>query len=250
MGIKYPRCIIYKHLLCQIYHPEGAKLFIYSKDRSYLLGAFTSANMQDDGQFGVDIIPGEEIVVEYNEPADAEFKGQLNIFRITHAYRDLFKVAEDISRGSATATTMLICPVGDPWRNEYSALSFLIVLNGNGSCTGALINNTMRCLTPYFLTARHCGGGIYFGCSGLIAGAPVLPDDVGAPTNQSISGATLRASFLTDSDFSLLQLNSTPPSSYNVCYAGWSRSNVPPTSGACVCTTRAAMFGYHSAPKF
>ena len=35
----------------------------------------------------------------------------------------------------------------------------MIVVNGNGICTGALINNTCSDGTPYFLTADHCLGG-------------------------------------------------------------------------------------------
>ncbi|HKK39464.1 MAG TPA: T9SS type A sorting domain-containing protein, partial [Cryomorphaceae bacterium] len=40
------------------------------------------------------------------------------------------------------------------------------------------------------------------------------------PTNQSISGGTLLSSN-DESDFALLELNNTPPTSYNVCYSGW-----------------------------
>ncbi len=232
MGIKCPDALSINITFAKFIIPQGAKLFIYSKDRGYILGAFTSKNMQPDGQFGVDIVPGEEIVIEYNEPAKAAFKGQLNIFRITHAYRDLFKVAKDVGRGSGNCHNNVICPVGDPWRDEISSVA-LIVVNGNGACTGALINNANQDATPYFLSAYHCGTNVSTWVFRFNYQSTSCPNDVGAPTNQTISGATLRAG-ASGSDFTLLQLNSTPPSSYNVCYAGWSRSNVPPTSGACV----------------
>ena len=35
----------------------------------------------------------------------------------------------------------------------------MIVIGGNGICSGALVNNTCNDGTPYFLTANHCLGG-------------------------------------------------------------------------------------------
>lgn len=231
MGIKCPDALSVNIAFAKFIIPEGAKLFVYSKDRGYVLGAFTSKNMQPDGQFGVDIVPGEEIVVEYNEPAKAAFKGQLNIFRITHAYRDLVKIAKAFG-SSGNCHNNVVCPVGNPWTNEIKSVA-MITVNGNGICSGALINNANQDGTPYFLTAHHCtsGGGTSTWVFRFNYQSPTCTPNANGPTGQTISGSTIKGD-ASGSDFTLLQLNSTPPSSYDVCYAGWSRSNVPPTSGA------------------
>lgn len=232
LGIKCPEALSINIAFAQFVIPEGAKLFLYNKTRDYVLGSFTSKNMQPDGQFGVDLVPGDEIVVEYNEPAKAEFKGQLNIFRITHGYRDLFKIAKAFG-DAGNCHNNVICPEGNPWRNEISSVA-LIVVNGSGACTGALINNANQDARPFFLTANHClGGSVTNWVFRFNYQSATCTPSANGPTNQTVSGATLRAS-ASGSDFALLELNSAVPQSYNVCYSGWSRSNVPPTSGACI----------------
>ncbi len=49
------------------------------------------------------------------------------------------------------------------------------------------------------------------------------------PTDQSVTGCSLKANLLT-SDFALLELNQLPPPTYNVYYAGWSNSPTAATS--------------------
>ena len=117
------------------------------------------------------------------------------------------------------------CPEGADWQNEKKAVA-LIVEGGSAVCSGALVNNTAQDGTPYFLTANHCLSGgnptanwvYYFNhesatCTGNTG-----------PTNQSISGSTLKAN-RAGSDFCLVHLNDTPPQSWDVWYAGWDNSD-------------------------
>lgn len=229
LGIVCPDAITINIALSKFNIPEGAKLFLYNKDRSYVLGSFTSANMQADGQLGIDVLPGSEIIVEYSEPANAAFKGEIAIFRVTHGYRDIFKIAKDIA-GSGNCHNNVICPIGDPWDDQIRSVAIIIV-NGSASCTGALVNNTQNDGTPYFLTANHCGtNGVGTWVFRFNFNSTQCNTDVNPSGNQSVSGSVLRATYA-PSDMTLLQLNSTPPASYNVYYSGWSNSNVPPTSG-------------------
>src|SRR5690606_24677498 len=52
-----------------------------------------------------------------------------------------------------------------------------------------------------------------------------------APMNQTVTGAQTIAHDY-NGDFHLLELNQTPPLSYNAYYAGWDNSNSTPTSGS------------------
>jgi len=64
--------------------PDGAKLFIYTPDKSQVIGAFTSYNNQDDGYFATTLIQGESVIIEYYEPREVEFPGELNLWRVVH----------------------------------------------------------------------------------------------------------------------------------------------------------------------
>ncbi len=109
-------------------------------------------------------------------------------------------------------------------------------------CSGALINNTSNDRTPYLLTAEHCGEGanagdmnqwiFYFNyqsatCTGNYG-----------PSSNTVTGCSLKSkdplTGFDGSDCELIKLNSTPPSTYNVYYSGWNRTNIPADSGVCI----------------
>src|SRR5439155_17440587 len=48
------------------------------------------------------------------------------------------------------------------------------------------------------------------------------------PSTQTVSGATVLGNYAS-SDFTLLQMSSAPPQSFNVYYSGWSHSASPAT---------------------
>jgi PKD repeat protein len=132
------------------------------------------------------------------------------------------------------------CPEGDNWQVEKKGVvrQYMILPEGwVGWCSGSMINNTTWDLTPYVLTAHHCGEGctpsmfnqwvFYFryeasSCSGN-----------SGPTNYSMTGCSVKAQGdrYTGSDFALLLLNQTPPSSVQAYWNGWNRTNTPSTSG-------------------
>ncbi|HRD51510.1 MAG TPA: trypsin-like peptidase domain-containing protein, partial [Flavobacteriales bacterium] len=96
-----------------------------------------------------------------------------------------------------------------------------------------LINNCQNNGTPYFLTANHCLGGNNSWVFRFNWNSPVCTPTTNAPTNQTVSGSQLRANNAA-SDVALLQLNSTPPASYNVFYTGWDKSGTAPTASTCI----------------
>ncbi|QNL22420.1 T9SS type A sorting domain-containing protein [Hyphobacterium sp. CCMP332] len=200
--------------------PKGGKLFLYNKDRSYLLGAFTSSNNTDENpEFATGLIPGEKLVLEYNSPISSP-DPKIEISSVIHGYKNFFLFGD-----SGPCNNNVNCPEGLDWVDQTNSVAMIVLAGGTRWCSGAMINNTCEDGTPYFLTANHCltGAGVsnwmfYFNYQ-----SPSCAN-IDGPTNQIVSGASLVATSAT-SDFALLELDSRPPLAYNVFYSGWSNIN-------------------------
>ena len=218
------------NLLFDEYHlPEGATLFIYNKDRSDIIGAFTHENNQDDGFFATTLVAGDEIVVEYYEPADAAFEGSLNIGRVTHGYRAYGASSTKDLGASGSCNLNVACEEADGWENEISSAARMVV-GGNSWCSGQMINNTSNDGTPYFLSANHCYTNpgqvvLWFNYESDTCDDPSTP-----PEHDAISGATDVARNAA-SDFWLMELNQAPPADYGVYLSGWNRTTEPEVEG-------------------
>lgn len=212
------------------YHlPPGATLFVYNADKSQVIGAFTDFNNQTDRVFATTLVRGEEITIEYYEPSNPAFPGELNLYRVTHGYRDAYKYAKDFG-GSGSCENNVNCPEAAGWENQIKSVCML-VSGGSGFCTGAIVNNTSQDGIPYILTANHCYSDPSSWVFWFNWQSPTCANPSTSPPYNSISGATLKAKN-TSSDFCLVQMNTTPPATYVVYYAGWNRQNVAATSGA------------------
>lgn len=232
--------------------PPGATLFIYRSDRKRVLGAFTEYNHPaDESQpipFGVEYIPGNDIIMEYYEPYDVTFPGELSIAKVVHGFRDGF--LESGPHGTSLPCNInVVCPEGVGWQNEINSVALILGLNSENGlsswCSGALINNTSRDGKPYFLTANHCiddyrhpGHPIYNQSTWtfLFHHQSMYCESNGSDVlhleGKSIYGATLLSADLFKSpfsDYALLELgtNSYTLANYGVSYAGWSRTENP-----------------------
>jgi len=234
------------------YLPEGAKLFIYSADKEYKIGAFTAFNNKESGYLGTSPVPGDEIVIEYYEPYDAEFEAELMIETVAHAYRDIFKMAQNIKGGdkdfgdSGDCNNNVVCPEAEEWEQQIKSVAMITLSNGTRICTGALLNNVNEDETPYFLTANHCLGSSSDTWVFIFNYFSDICDPGGSGNNgstlESVSGSSLLAqtnsgggSGSTDADqtdMALLLLDENVPESYDVFYSGWDWSG--DTSSACV----------------
>ncbi|MBL7951050.1 MAG: trypsin-like peptidase domain-containing protein [Flavobacteriales bacterium] len=215
------------------YRPApGGRIFVLDQWGGHI-GAFTAANDDGGHVLGVQAVKGARIIVEYHVPA-AGPRGDLRIGQVTHGYRDVFHYARGLG-DSGTCNNNVICPEGDPWRDQIRSVA-MITVSGSGICTGTLINNCAQNGTPYFLTANHCLPGNLNVSTWVFRfnwQSGSCASDLNGPTNQTVSGATLLANSA-GTDVALLQLNSTPPSTYNVYYSGWDRSGTTPTAQTCI----------------
>ncbi|MFT7612325.1 MAG: hypothetical protein ACI9J3_001280 [Parvicellaceae bacterium] len=226
--------------------PDGGFVYLYDKDRTNRVGAYTSRNNNPEQKLGTELVHGDHIVLEYYEPQAVQGQGQLKIGAVTHGYRELGTYANSLGNNlmkalnsSGDCNIDVNCPLGTGWEDQIRSVA-MIVVGGNGICTGALINNVSCDFTPYFLTANHCYSGSIATWSfrfnwesppGTESCATTAGStDPGGPYDQTSNGGTVRAND-SGSDFLLLEMNMllAEAQSWNVFFAGWDNSETAPT---------------------
>ncbi len=215
--------------------PAGASVYLYNDDHSDLLGAYTSVQNQESKTLATWLVQGDTLWIEYYEPAGVKGQGKLHIGSVTHGYRNAQTYYDTKGFGdSGDCNHDVNCPIGDDFtaqRDHVKKSVGIIMVSGQGFCSGALINNTANDGTPYFLTANHCVEGttpanwVYrFGWISPINICGEVGNSAYGPTNMTLSGSVLRAKNAT-SDFCLVELNNDVPAEWDRVFAGWDRSD-------------------------
>ncbi|TVR38861.1 MAG: T9SS C-terminal target domain-containing protein [Cryomorphaceae bacterium] len=236
LGISSPGATSINMVLGQFQVPERAALFVYDEEMTHFIGSFDHRSHQPHGGLALSLIQSDRVILEYIESPKVAGQGRISIEQVTHGYRGILHKFEENARGpfgnSGSCNINVVCPPGQGWEDQIRSVA-LIVSNGNAVCTGSLVNNTANDGTPYFLTANHCLGGnvnnwvFYFNHQ-----SPTCQGNNG-PTNQSVSGAQLRANSA-GSDMALLELNQAPPESFDVYFNGWDRTGTIPNGQTCI----------------
>ncbi len=221
--------------------PPGGRLTIYSADGSQALQPFTAADNRPHGELWTPVLLATDAVVEVTVP-EAE-RGQLDLVlgAINQGYRGFRSGGPD---KSGSCNVDVICPEGDAYRDIIRSVA-RITISGAFLCSGSLINNTAQNLRPLFLTADHCGVSTgndqtvvtYWLFENTTCRPPGSAESGGngdGSLSRSVSGSTLIANY-PPSDFSLLELSSTPPSStHRPFWAGWDRGGAAPGSAIAI----------------
>jgi len=227
--------------------PAGGRLFLYTPDGGSLRGAFTERNNANGGAFATALTPGDAIVLEYEHPGG--LLPDLHINEIGLAWRDrLFPWQGPEGFGSSQWCEVNVnCPEGANWQDEKRGIAHIQVKSGGGSylCSGSLVNNTAYDLTPYFLTADHCGQDaspteleqwVFFfnweatGCNDPAQDPP--HDEMVGCTRVASSGGS--GGSISGSDFFLVLLDESVPPQYNPYFNGWTRENLSSSAGVCI----------------
>lgn len=214
------------NLIYDIYNiPPGAELYLFDENRSTILGAFTDFNHKPHGGFSTAPTAGDVVTLEYFQPHNAIFDGEISISNVIHAYRDVF-FNERGYGDSGSCNNNVSCSEFSDWEAESRSVAMILSSGGSRLCTGSLVNNIRQDLTPYFLTANHCLGGESNWIFMFNYESPVCNNQNG-PTNMTLSGATLLDNS-SSSDFAILLISEEPPLDYNVHYAGWDANGSTP----------------------
>jgi hypothetical protein len=249
LEIEVPEAMATSLFFDGFYLPQGAKLFVYNKNKTHSIGAFTSRNNQPHKLFATEMVYTSTCIVEYFEPALVKDKGQFRITDVNHVFLVPEFVKNHVNNvdtkgfgGSGSCNVNVNCPEGANWQDQKRAVAKMMFRVGSATnyCSGTLINNTGQNDKPYFLSADHCGGSasasdfsqwvFYFNYE-----APTCSNPSAEPQAKTVSGCVQRARSGSggdgDSDFQLLEFTSPIPASYNVFFAGWDARNTPSPSG-------------------
>ena len=234
--------------------PKGGKFFIFNPFTKETIGAITSQYLAGDKQnphrFSTSIVKGDNVILEYYQPAGEREKP---IVIIEKAYYSYYKPHINTS---SDCEVNVNCNDGTNWQFEKDAVALVYRKFGNwgGWCSGSLVNNTQNDFTPYFLTANHCLKGDFTFYGGPIVIKDAISDndlsdwvfiwgyeqancyDSTQPDyTKTTTGAIIKANS-PYTDFALLQLQQDPRnlSNYVPYYLGWDASGNTGTGGVCI----------------
>ncbi len=221
--------------------PEGASLIIYNADESDVIGAFTSLNNKASGLLATSPVSGDEVIVEYTEPKNVDFKGELLIGAVNHDYLGVFKyldVKSGIFGGSGACEEDISCYDSDNTLDIRRAVVKLLI-NGDELCTGTLINNVNNDGTPYVITAAHClDSKTHPGTSDVIIAylnyeTPHCSNVIEGIKTQSISGAITKV-YAEELDIALIQMLEEPAEEFRPYFVGWTLESLPSKPYKCI----------------
>ena len=240
--------------------PEGSDLFVYTPDHSSIIGAITAEEIPDPA-FTTRPLRGDELVIEYYQPAKVKELPVINISGIVYMYRGFetsdFKDSKSVSSGSCEVNVN--CEEGQNWQNQKAGVVKILTKVTDSTdknkpkvstfwCSGVLVNNTLQDFSGLLLTAGHCsqiestGANAYdedykhwvfyfnyeySGCTNT--GGTKELTTVGARKLATSAG-------LPDfgSDFLLVKSLKIIPAKYKPFYCGWDISNSNSPSGVSI----------------
>jgi hypothetical protein len=240
-----PQALSINLLYDKFWLPDGAKFFVFSNDKKYHIGAFTSKNNKGTADnprgFATGLVYGDKVTLEYYLPEKTAETGIISIAYVVHGYRYInLPETADNTVSSGACQVNINCSEGENWQNEKNAVA-LILVDGYAYCSGSLINTTANDGRPLFLTADHCicdegydalGDSIMDNYSFYWDYESPTCTPTSYPTPLSTSGAIVVANN-GSTDFALLRLTEDPMSDPDITtyYLGWDRTGSSGTGG-------------------
>ena len=224
------------NLVFNKYHlPKGARLFVYNEDQTQILGAFTARNNKESEQLAIYPLAGEKVFVQYEEPLDANFKGEISIGKVVHAYVDVLHEKNLFypRRTSGSCNVDVQCETESALEKQKRATCRVFVVDELGTAT--LINNANNDGTPYLVSAYHVFDNMSNSQYAIFSFNYESPNCTGIEGSdlQTISGAKSVAG-RSETDMILLQLSEMPPASFRPYYAGWDATQTSPENCYCI----------------
>ena len=234
LGIRSANACSINIMFTEFELPEGARLFLYNADQTQVLGSFNYLNNSERGILPVSPVNGSELIIEYQEPAQAAFRGKLTVGEVNHGYRD-FKAFNTPQPDQLSFSCMNALACYQEQTDDYKEIGrsvVLLIINGSVLCTGTLVNNTSADKKPYLLTASHCLNNSFTVINPdyeEVAGSIICFFNYNSPLCSTVMQGTEEMSTASahyravneKTDLALLELSETPPAYYQPYYAGW-----------------------------
>jgi hypothetical protein len=219
--------------------PEKGELFIYNQEKTVLVGPFTNKNNPDGGSYAIDIIEGDNLILEYHRKKhDNTAKSKIIISKIIHGLNPL--LLDNAVKGPNTVEdeNCLVdvnCSEGDGWDAQKRGTCFILKLgdpynpniSGSPWASAALINNTQEDYIPYIFTANHNTGGTGSDISLWIFRfkywRTTCEGSINSITSSYCGGEMIER--WEYNDIALIKMFETPNLSDNLYYCGWNRSS-------------------------
>lgn len=257
------------HYSC-IYLPDGAELFLYNEYENHVIGKFTSIRNFNNPITHTQMIQGEDTYLEYYEPAGISEDPIIQISNVAYVFRGVEDFVNPIIEDAEKSSSLLYekadncqvdvacSPENNGWSEQIDAAIHYTMVSGGwmSVCSASLLNNTSQDCTPYILSAWHCGenpagtnlsGYTWYWNYQKSSCQPNQNSSNPSKGSDTKINGIVRASSgsgslnnppstnqVAGSDFYLVELGSSVPTSYNAFYAGWNRANSGASSGVSV----------------
>jgi len=212
----------------------GGELIVYdAKDHAQVFGPFTRTTRRKSQEFWTPPIFSEEIRLEYYLPAWMKQRSD-EAFLAVDAIANQYRSIPGTAATGGTLPRELSCHLDvscyTAWSNEANGVGALTYVSspthGQFFCSGAMLNRLPQDFTPFFATARHCGGSDGWDQqeaeSAFVFWFYQTPSCNGTPPNPATLPHTSGAILLVDdsnTDYTLLGLESSLPGGIN--HEGW-----------------------------
>lgn len=221
--------------------PDSGEMVVAATDGSYGLTPFTALDNMPHGELWLPIVRADDILLTITcLPEDAQaVRDDITLTSINVGYRGFGVKQPTGTEGSGSCNVDVVCSQGDPWFAEIPCVGVYAV-SGWWTCSGGMLNNTAEDQRPFFLTANHCGVNtgndqtmvVYWNYENSYCRTGGGAGGSGnGNTNQYTSGGSVVRASSSGSDFTLVELNNDPNSSYEVTFCGWDRRTVTPQQG-------------------
>ena len=242
--------------------PDGGKLFVYSKDKKQILGAFTSRHNKGDREhlrgFATGVVNGSNVVLEYYQPKDVTSEAVISINCVVRGY---IPPSENYGfNKSGSCQVNINCDEGYYWGGEKRAVARILMKGVRPEneldtiawfCSGSLISTSDPHGEPFLLTAWHC---LPWGKDAIVSqyenNKNILDDalfywnyempscerDSIEPPIYSSTGAIIVSDYNYSADFALLRLTEDPNelANYIPYYLGWDINVDSVSPGVCI----------------
>lgn len=212
--------------------PPSGSMTIMNASGTFKIRPFTAQDNQDHGQLWTPVIRSTEVVIEIIvDRSDKRLVSRnVELTSINAGYRWLGG-GED--RGASESCNVdVLCPTGDDWWDEIPSVA-VYTLNGYLTCSGVMINNTAEDQTPYFLTANHCGVNsnsdssivVYWNHQNSFCRTGSASGNNGNGSFSQFTSSSIMRATRSYTDFTLIELSSSPNPAWGITFSGWSRSS-------------------------
>lgn len=229
--------------------PVGAELYIYNADGTYFEGPYNWKENNDHKRFATNDIWGEQITLEYVQPAGVIGEPLLDVMAVGYFFQYVTNPADESTDrgGSQPCQVDVNCPEAQDWLCQKDAVVRLRIIDDGASfvCTGVLVNNTNLDCRQLLLSALHCADGVSdedllllqvrfnyerpqdddCGTGGFSSGRNRVGVFRLADSNDNGGGG------FDGSDFILFEIEDDIPDTWNPYFAGWDARNQGSNSG-------------------